>query len=36
MYSGLIGVFALGFALAVMRRSPPPTDANKEAEPAPA
>jgi PAT family beta-lactamase induction signal transducer AmpG len=36
IYSGVIGVFALGFALAVMRRSPPPTDANKEAEAAPA
>jgi MFS transporter, PAT family, beta-lactamase induction signal transducer AmpG len=36
IYSGLIGVLALGFALAVMRRSPPPADTNKKAEPAPA
>lgn len=34
IYSGVIGLLALGFALAVMRRSPPPADPNKEAEPA--
>lgn len=35
IYSAVIGIAALGFAIAVMRRSPPPTDAAKE-EPAPA
>jgi PAT family beta-lactamase induction signal transducer AmpG len=37
IYSGIIGIAALVFALAVMRRTPPATDANKpEEEPAPA
>jgi len=35
IYSGVIGIAALVFAIAVMRRSPPTTDAKKE-EPAPA
>lgn len=35
IYSGVIGVFALIFALSVMRRTPPATDRSKE-EPAPA
>ena len=36
IYSGVIGVAALAFALAVMRRSPPAADAEKEEAPAPA
>ncbi len=37
IYSGIIGIAALVFALAVMRRTPPATDSNKpEEEPAPA
>lgn len=35
IYSGVIGIAALVFAVAVMRRQPPPTD-TKSAEPAPA
>jgi PAT family beta-lactamase induction signal transducer AmpG len=37
IYSGVIGIAALVFALAVMRRTPPATDTSqKEEEPAPA
>jgi PAT family beta-lactamase induction signal transducer AmpG len=36
IYSGVIGVLALVFALMVMRRSPPATDPAKDEKPAPA
>ncbi|WP_395647190.1 AmpG family muropeptide MFS transporter [Terricaulis sp.] len=36
IYSGVIGIAALVFAVAVMRRQPPATDANGDAAPAPA
>lgn len=36
IYSGIIGIAALVFAIAVMRRQPPATDPNKDEAPAPA
>jgi PAT family beta-lactamase induction signal transducer AmpG len=36
IYSAIIGIAALVFAIAVMRRSPPASDAAKSNEPAPA